>query len=460
MAKPLKERKIHVSRMRNRNKILPDQTLTNAFVELYQLEEFTTDTVKEYQKNYATVRMVTIVEQFFREIVRLKIHKKPELIPDDSIGLEKSLIIDAFRQYGFGWPGSEGMDYEQLVEDFITKNQKHGVGRLYDGSISMKHTIIDKLIKHVGRHHTFGLKELLISSSFSFQSTHLIENNMKRFDILVFVNEQASMGLKKEDYDELFDARHMVVHTFNKTGLDIKTYLERIWRMFEHVLNRLPTGSVSFGRLKVAALHETKRYMEAIECLHNVVLGKLVNDWLCYYIGNSCRKIHDYLSARKYLTMALDQALLIECAAKYDNLQKKNPNEVERVLFDISLLYNAIGESFVAMKENDLAVKSLKCAMLTNPENISLYYSVGFSFRRICEYALAEQCYRKIISLVPDDAWAYIELGTVFLESNKTPQAKECYIKAAELNPNNDVARSWLNSLINDEKSQDNAGVG
>ena len=177
-------------------------------------------------------------------------------------------------------------------------------------------------------------------------------------------------------------------------------------------------------------------------------------------LGIRGRKIHDYLSARKYLTMALDQALLIECAAKYDNLQKKNPNEVERVLFDISLLYNAIGESFVAMKENDLAVKSLKCAMLTNPENISLYYSVGFSFRRICEYALAEQCYRKIISLVPDDAWAYIELGTVFLESNKTPQAKECYIKAAELNPNNDVARSWLNSLINDEKSQDNAGVG
>ena len=429
MIKPLKERKTHVSRMRNRNKILPNQTLTNAFVELYQLEEFTTDTVKEYQKNHTTVRIVTIVEQFFREIVRLKIQEKPELIPDDSIGLEKSLIIDAFRQYGFGWPGSEGMDYEQLVEDFITKNQKHGVGCLYDGSISMKHTIIDKLIKHVGRHHTFGLKELLISSSFSFQSTHLIENNMKRFDISVFVNEQASMGLKKEDYDELFDARHMVVHTFNKTGLDIKTYLERIWRMFEHVLNRLPTGSVSFGRLKVAALHETKRYVEAIECLHNVVLGRLINDWLCYYIGDSCREIHDYQSARKYLTMALDQALLIECAAKYDNRQKKNPNEVERVLFDISLLYNAIGESFVAMEENDLAVKSLKCAMLTNPENINLYYSVGFFFTRICEYALAEQCYRKILSLTPDDAWAYNDLGTVFLKSNKTPQVLVLHVR-------------------------------
>ena len=460
MTKPLKERKTHVSRMRNRNKILPNQTLIKTFVELYQLEESMADTAKECQKNYAIVRMVTIVEQFFREIVRLKMRKMPELIPDNSISLEKSLIIDAFRQYGFGWPGSECMDYEKLVEDFITENQKHGVKRLPDSSISMKHAIIDELIKHVGRHHTLGLKELLISSSFPFQSTHSIENNMKRFDILVFANEQAFMGLKKEDYDELFDARHVVVHTFNKTGLDIKIYLERIWRMFEYVLNRLPAGSVSFGLLKVAALHETKRYMEAIEYLHNVVPGKLINDWLCYYIGDSFREIHDYPSAKNHLAMALVQAQLIECAAKCDNRQKKNPNEVEHVLFDISLLYNAIGESFVEMKEHDLAVKSLTCAMKANPGFVYLYYSVGFFFTRICEYALAEQCYRKIISLAPDDAWAYIELGTVFLYSNKTPQAKECYTKAVKLDPNNDVARNWLNSLINDEKSQDNSGVG
>ena len=447
--------------MRNRNKTLPNQTLMNVFVELYQLKEFTVDTAEEYQKNYAIVRMVTIVEQFFREIVRWKMRKMPEPIPDNSIGLEKSLIIDAFRQYGFGWPGSEGVDYEQLVEDFITKNQKHGVECSSDGgNISMKHPIIDELIKHVGRHNTFGLKELLISSSFSFQNTYLIEKNMRHFDILVFANEQVSAGLKKEDYDELFDARHVVVHTFNKTGLDIKKYLARIWRMFEYVLNSLPAGSVSFGLLKVAALHETKRYVEAIECLHNVVPAKLTNDWLYYYIGDSFREIHDYPPARKYLTMALDQAHLIECAAKYDNRQKKNPNEVEHVLLDISLLYNAIGESFVAMEEHDLAVKSLTGAMQANPGFVYLYHSAGRLFAQIYEYALAEQCFRKILSSTPDDVWAYVELGTVFLARNKSPQAKECFAKAAELDPNNDAAHSWLNSLINDEKNKDNADMG
>ena len=49
---------------------------------------------------------------------------------------------------------------------------------------------------------------------------------------------------------------------------------------------------------------------------------------------------------------------------------------------------------------------------------------------------------------------------TVFLACNKAPQAKECFAKAAELDPNNDAAHSWLNSLINDEKSKDNADMG
>ena len=444
--------------MHNRNKTLPKQTFMNVFVELYQLEALTADMAEEYQKNYAIVRMVTIVEQFFREIIRWKMRKMSEPIPDNSISLEKSLIIDAFRQYGFGWLGSESVGYEQLVEDFITKNQKHGVKCSSDGgNIFMKHLIIDELIKHVSRHTTFGLKELLISSSFSFQNTHLIEKNMRYFDISVFANEQVSVGLKKEDYDELFDARHVAVHTFNKTGLDIKTYLARIWHMFEYVLNNLSAGSVSFGFLKVAALHETKRYGEAIECLHNVVPAEPTNDWLHYYIGDSFREMHDYPSAKKYLTMALDLAYLVEYAAKYDNRQKKNPNEVGYVLFNISLLYNAIGESFVAMKEHDLAVKSLTGAMRTNPRFVYLYYSAGCLFAQICEYGLAEQCFRKILSSTPDAAWAYVELGAVFLARNKKPQAKEYFTKAAELDPNNDVARSWLNSFINDEKSQDDA---
>ena len=178
-------------------------------------------------------------------------------------------------------------------------------------------------------------------------------------------------------------------------------------------------------------------------------------------IGDSFREIHDYPSAKNHLVMALVQAHLIECAAKYDNRQKKNPNEVEHVLFDISLPYNAIGESFVEMKEHDLAVKSFTCAMKANPGFVYLYYSVGFFFTRICEYALAEQCYRKIISLAPDDAWAYIELGTVFLSCNKTRHAWESYGKAHRIGCQIIVVvtHSPRFTHVNDEKDQDNAGV-
>ena len=52
---------------RNKNKILPNQTLIKTFVELSRLEELTTDTMKEYQKTYVTIRMVTIVENSFFE---------------------------------------------------------------------------------------------------------------------------------------------------------------------------------------------------------------------------------------------------------------------------------------------------------------------------------------------------------------------------------------------------------
>ena len=194
MTKPLKERKTQDRPMHNRNKILPNQNLINAFVELYQLEKLTMDTMKEYQKTYVVIRMVTIVEQFFREIVKLKIHKKPKLIPDKKFILTKSLVIDAFRQGGRGWPGGDGVDYGQLVEDFITKNPDDVQNLPASGSISMKPHIIDKLIEHVSRHHTLLLKELLISSSFSFQNIYSIKKEMKCLDISVFSNERVPTG--------------------------------------------------------------------------------------------------------------------------------------------------------------------------------------------------------------------------------------------------------------------------
>ena len=227
--------------------------------------------------------------------------------------------------------------------------------------------MIDKLIKQVSKHHTLGLKELLISSSFSFQNTFSIEDNMDRCSISIFANEQTPMGLKKEDYDELFDARHMVIHTFSKTDLDIKTYLERIWHLFEHVLNSLHSNPVSFYLLKVAALHDTKRYREAIKCFHNIETTGPTNHWLHYFVGDSFKEINDDRSAKKHLEISFDQKHLVECAKKYSDQQINDSNELELMLFDISLLYTSIGESFVAMGENDLAMESLKCAIRNQP---------------------------------------------------------------------------------------------
>ena len=72
--------------------------------------------------------------------------------------------------------------------------------------------------------------------------------------------------VKKADYDELFELRHKIVHTFEQPPSKIRKYYDLTEKLFKHVLELTKIKHPSFYLLKIEALVDLGHYDKAIEC--------------------------------------------------------------------------------------------------------------------------------------------------------------------------------------------------
>ena len=158
---------------------LPKQDLDDVFVEFYRLESVIASKKEEYQIGYIIIKLVTLIEQFFRNIVQIQLENKPAKLPKE---------------------------------------------------ITLNTLVIDDIIGIISQKRRNVTKEYIVSLSHSFQNTGTINAATCKYGVgKIFSDTLQRNCLKSEEYDELFKLRHEFVHTINPPSqprLGIKQYHE------------------------------------------------------------------------------------------------------------------------------------------------------------------------------------------------------------------------------------------
>ena len=192
---------------------VPELHIGEVFEEFYRLESILN---KSDQKSYIIIRLVTIIDQFCRSVVRHKLYGSS----NDSLG-----------------------------------------------TIELEAPFIDNLIGAIMENKRVS-KEDIIAASYKFQNTAAIQKEFKN----------AFQGLDRNDYDELFKIRHRLVHTINQSPpLETAKYYYLAEKLMKNIVEMHDSGN-NFYRLKVFALQKLKNYDALVRCYNdaNAHYGKKI----------------------------------------------------------------------------------------------------------------------------------------------------------------------------------------
>ena len=248
-----------VNQQRNaQNKIyddLPVQNLYDIFEEFYKYDRTVTKDMNEEEGICAITRLVTIIEQFFRGVMRAAFDNKKAMIPDSKL-----------------YPG-----------DIIRKKQS------------------DLLLPTEN-----NTKNYLASMLYKFQQIDIIKKEMDNLGI------QYCDPLDKKVISNLFALRHNITHTVAARPPyyeGIKNYYNVVETMFQTVLDGLDIPKWSFYRVKEHALIFLEDYEYAFEC-HNLAFHYLEKRFdtvdACIEMAFAYLDIDDIESAKRFVNMALD----------------------------------------------------------------------------------------------------------------------------------------------------------
>ena len=137
------------------------------FEEFYRLKDIIQESMKSHEKNHAIIRLVTIIEQFFRCVVEIRLEDKSEHVPS-------KMEIDP--------------------------------------------RIIDNISDRLFQNTSTDIKNHMLSLTYSFQNTHSIYNTMGRLGLPTWSDDPKS-AKERERFEELFQSRHGLIHTVDRQSL-------------------------------------------------------------------------------------------------------------------------------------------------------------------------------------------------------------------------------------------------
>ena len=206
--------------MRNGAVLTPDDVKN----EFQRFKNSTINNLTEECENYVLIRLITIVEQFFRAMLAAgRISRRPDIWNEVSV----SLLVDIFENYK---AQDIDDDYGEGIRVFCKKNNN---GYNYDtkkDSIKFQKeqdVTIGNLVTAVLGKRNEKVVEWIKAQTQPFQSVKAIECYTGTF--LDDYNEA-------KKYTMLFNTRHSLTHTLSNKQLDM-TYFDLIERLFVEVEN-------------------------------------------------------------------------------------------------------------------------------------------------------------------------------------------------------------------------------
>lgn len=372
---------------RIKGKKLPEHNIFDVFVEFYYLEYLIDE--KEHHKNYIVMRLVTIIEQFCRNIVSYKL-----------------------------------------------KDSKH----VLSDKIELDVQFIDELIHTVSNGKRMITKEEILSASDSFQNTRAIDVTMHRYDIKAFD------GLTRKDYDELFELRNELVHTVKKLpSFKIRKYYDLTEELMKNILEK-DNYILMFFDLKIRALRKLKKRNKMKECYNEVnayfknaakqksPYAELYTDWgetfLLFEKHREAINCFDEQIKRKpdddnayfWKAMALeylqDYKRAIECHNKIINI---TPD-------DASAYYNK-GLALQDYKDHKGAIKCFDKIIELDHNSGYAYYAKGRSLQKLEDHEEAIKCFECAIKVDHVLTFAHFKIGTSLQKLGKVDRSREYFVK-------------------------------
>ena len=190
-------------------KDLPNQTMGDVFEEFYNRKHIIEENLENYEKNYAVMRLVTIIEQFFRCVVEIRLKDKPEYIPS---------------------------------------------------KIEISPHIIDNISDKLSKNTNKEIKNHMISLTYSFQNTDHISKAMQSIKLHALANSLES-GTVYEEFDKLFQLRHNLTHTVDTKSVPhdiIMNYYAMTEELMHTTLDELDVLEFSFYLVQGDAFYALK----------------------------------------------------------------------------------------------------------------------------------------------------------------------------------------------------------
>ena len=390
--------------MKNKNKQYNEINFEKIFSDFYKLERDIKETATKNMQDYTIIHLVTIIEQFFRVVVILKLSDAEEtgtiedIITEKTITLLKTHIVSALEQQD---ETKSSYEIWKCVEQFFKIKLKNN-GKITNDSITIPVTHLKELIEACSRHSTYILRYILIATSFSFQNTNCINNTMKKLKI--FTEIDVFFGDNKTKFDNLFDARHNLIHSIGSHDLNTQLYFKLIETLFCNALETIRPGVSYFDFEKGKTLCAMERHDEAITCLLNAVEHRWHEPRASMSLSESLFNLNRTEHAYMQLQYALFQANNIGEIVLKSKKNGENHESTDDMLHDITLNCIGIGQmAYNNFGDKKLAEKATFNALSYNTEQYNLYYLIGKNFEAINEYGMAIICYNRLIEKYPNN---------------------------------------------------------
>ncbi|MDI1495446.1 MAG: Tetratricopeptide repeat-containing protein [Cenarchaeum symbiont of Oopsacas minuta] len=361
---------------------LLNQTFDSIFYQFFHLEDYL-DRSDTHVKEWVIVKLVTIIEQFCREIVKHQIdNKKYKQLPE-------KLQINIF-------------DLERAKE-LPTR--------------------------------------FLIASQYNFQNTSAIVKVLDNYKISDIFDDGV-----KHNIDELFHTRHDIVHTTSKQDYDIKKGYNATQKLLKRILNKSSLDSTHYDNIHGYYLGKNGKLDKAMDCFNHALKMDPTNIIAHYYVGiTQCitysvdnaydrattiihldpKNPHGYylkgfvfMKQKKY-HKAIDcfkqtiqlhpkhhDAMYQRCVAlimlnRYDEAASFGyiPNEINSEYTSIVI---EITKVLVEINKHDKALKFLNKELNIRPNNSDAHYGKYIVFYELGKHDEAKQCLNEANKLNPD----------------------------------------------------------
>ena len=379
-----------------KNKIrdnLPVQDLWDVLEEFYKYDQIVTKDMVADEQICTVTRLATIIEQFFRCIMREVFDNGKTTIPDCN----------------------------QYTDNIIHKKQ------------------LELLLPT-----TTATKNYLASMLYKFQQIKEIEKEMRKLN-LKYCDPQ-----DKKQIENLLLLRHNIIHTVVARFPyyeEIKNYYNIVEEMFRTVLNSLDIPKLSFYRIKGFALDSLDDLKRSTEC-HVLALDHLEkNNTVNAYTERAqvYLDLGDIENAKKLVNIALDidecdtdanyckgMVLQIEKDLEradqfFQKTVKSNPYHIDAYIEHVEYLR--------AVEHGENCKKVLNEAIKQMPSIPDFYFEQGITLRELGKTHDAEEFFVKgdklvvnFVTLHSNDSLKYDSMIDMLVKYNRTKALRKCGI--------------------------------